>query len=170
MNNEVAHLINQLQLIPHPEGGYFRETYRSDGIIPQNALPQKFAGDRNYQTAIYYLLQSGDFSAFHRINSDELWHFYEGQSLEIFVLKPAQGLHIIRLGKNLNEGEQFQAIVEAGVWFASRPVKSESETYSLVGCTVAPGFDFSDFEMAERAALVREYPQHSEIIEQLTRQ
>ena len=151
----------------HPEGGYFAETYRSAEQVPHAALPDRFGGDRSFSTAIYFLLESHQYSALHRIQADELWHFYTGSPLEVFVIHPASSeLQIIRLGPNPEAGEVFQAVVPAGAWFGSRPVPGAA--YSLVGCTVAPGFDFADFELAERAVLLAEFPQHEELIRQLT--
>ncbi|WP_109673370.1 cupin domain-containing protein [Dyadobacter jejuensis] len=159
--------IQQYQLQPHPEGGHYAEMYRSTGMIDQNALPTHFKGDRAYCTGIYFLLEQGQISAFHRILSDELWHFYAGESLEIYVLDPRyKTKYTIKLGNNPENGEVFQAVVPAGAWFASRPMSNSA--YSLVGCTVAPGFDFEDFEMADRKLLGREFPAHIDLITELT--
>ncbi len=165
--DELKILINRLQLKPHPEGGFYRETYRSQETIDKEALPNRFGGDRSFATAIYFMLTGDNFSAFHRIQSDETWHFYTGQSLTVSIIHPGGQYEEIRLGSNLEQGEVFQAIVPAGVWFGSRLTKHEG--WCLVGCTVAPGFDFADFEMADRAELIREFPQHQQKIEQLTR-
>ena len=162
-----AYFIHHLQLQPHPEGGFFKETYRSTGLISSQSLPG-FNGDRNYSTAIYFLLQQGDFSAFHRIKSDECWHFYEGGALLIHVLDKEGSYSCIRLGKNIHKGELFQFMVSAGNWFASEPALDTD--FTLVGCTVAPGFDFNDFEMANAEVLSKEYPQHRSIIHRLCRQ
>ncbi len=162
----VPQLIDQLALQPHPEGGYFKETYRSDGAIEGN-IASAFPAGRQYSTGIYFLLSGTDFSAFHRIQSDELWHFYEGGPLHIFVLNEQAGLEVITLGRDIAKGEVFQAVVKAGQWFASAPVQQDS--FSLVGCTVAPGFDFRDFDMARRQDLVTAFPQHRALIERLTR-
>ena len=148
--------IAALPLIPHPEGGYYRETYRSPMAV---ALPG-FSGERAVSTAIYFLLPAGEVSAFHRIKSDELWHFYTGQLLTIHGIDPAGGYSTIELGPG-----QPQAVVPAGSWFGA----TVDSGYALVGCTVAPGFDFSDFELASRSALLAQYPQHRPIIERLTK-
>ena len=161
------YFIKHLQLQPHPEGGFFKETYRSDGIITSPCLPASFNGDRNYSTAIYFLLQQDDFSAFHRINSDECWHFYDGDTLLIHVIDEAGKYSCIRLGRKIDEGELFQFVVPANCWFASEPAPGTD--FTLVGCTVSPGFDFSDFEMANGKALVKAYPQHQSLIERLCR-
>lgn len=162
-----SYWIEKFHLLPHPEGGYYAETYRSAECIPHQALPTRFGGDRAFSTGIYFLLESHNFSAFHRIQADEMWHFYAGDALEVFVIDDNTGeLNIIRLGSNPDNGETFQAVVPAGTWFASRPARGSA--YALVGCTVAPGFDFADFEMAARDVLVQQYPQHATLVAELT--
>ena len=150
----------------HPEGGYFTETYRSSEEIPQNALPDRFKSNRSFSTGIYFLLESHHISALHRIQSDEMWHFYTGCTLNVYVIDEEGNLSIIRLGNNPDNGEVFQAVVPAGAWFGSKP--AESNSYSLVGCTVAPGFDFEDFEMKNREELLVMFPQHEEVVKMLT--
>ncbi|GAB4036419.1 cupin domain-containing protein [Spirosoma jeollabukense] len=161
-----AYYANTLNMLPHPEGGYFAETYRSAETISQAALPDRFNGARAFGTAIYFLLERHHISALHRIQSDEIWHFYEGGTLEVSVISPTGELTIIRLGRNPDQNEVFQAVVPAGSWFGSKPAVGTD--FSLVGCTVAPGFDFADFEMADRATLLAEFPQHRSVIETLT--
>jgi predicted cupin superfamily sugar epimerase len=158
--------IQSLNLQPHPEGGYFAETYRSTESTPQSVLPDRFGGARAFGTAIYFLLESHHFSALHRIQADEIWHFYAGGPLEVFVLNPDATLTVIRLGNDPTKGQVFQAMVPAGCWFGSKT--APDTVFSLVGCTVAPGFDFADFEMGNRTALLREFPQHRMVIEMLT--
>jgi predicted cupin superfamily sugar epimerase len=160
---DAAHWIEALQLSPHPEGGYYRVTYTSPLKIAQGALPAGFGGDRVASTAIYFLLAGNDFSAFHRIASDEMWHFYAGSALQILVIGRDGVLSDLRLdGDGL-----FQAVVPAGCWFASRVV--DGSGFALVGCTVAPGFDFADFELAKRDELAGYFPQYRSLIEELTR-
>jgi len=161
-------LIKSLALAPHPEGGYFRETYRSSETIKPAGLPARFKDERNFSTAIYFLIEKNNFSAFHRIHSDELWHFYEGDALEVVEINGKGELISTRLGRNIDQGEVFQYSVKAGNWFASRVL--EGGEFSLVGCTVAPGFDFADFEMAKWEDLVKLFPRHEKIITELTRQ
>ena len=166
-----SYYVQALNMQPHPEGGYFAERYRSTETIPHSGLPRRFDGDRVFSTAIYFLLESHHISALHRIRADEVWHFYAGGPLEVFVIWPTGELTIIRLGNNPEQGEVFQAVVPAGCWFGSKPVVDSTATgtdFSLVGCTVAPGFDFADFEMADQNALLKEYPQHREVIEMLS--
>jgi predicted cupin superfamily sugar epimerase len=162
-----SQLATFLQLQPHPEGGFYKETYRSEGQIAAGCLPPTFRGTRSFATAIYFLLQQGDYSAFHRIRSDECWHFYEGGTLLVHVINKAGKYECIRLGRNLQEGEVFQFVVPAGAWFASEPAPGVA--FSLVGCTVAPGFDFADFEMADAGSLQHDFPQNKLIIERLCR-
>jgi uncharacterized protein len=157
--------IDRLHLQPHPEGGYYRETYRSALTLPHDSL-SGHGGDRPASTAIYFLLAGDEFSAFHRIRSDELWHFYSGSGLAVHVITAAGEYQQLLLGSNAESGEQFQAVVPAGCWFGSSLRSPDS--YALVGCTVAPGFDFADFEMAKRDELIAQYPQHRGIIERLT--
>ena len=164
----VQQLIQQYNLQPHPEGGWYKETYKSTEYISGNTLPERFDGSRSFSTAIYFLLPAEQFSAFHRIQSDELWHFYAGEPLNIYVIDGEGVLSIIKLGNNILDGETMQAVVFAGCWFASRPVNSSG--YSFVGCTVSPGFDFADFELAQADNLMQLYPQHQALIQSLCRQ
>ena len=160
-------LIETFNLQPHPEGGYYTRTYCSDEQIAAVHLPERFTGDRFISTAIYFLLEGKDFSAFHRIKSDELWHFYAGSGLHIYVIHPDGAGEVLKLGSDLENGSLFQQVVKAGCWFASKPV--DENGFAFVGCTVAPGFDFADFEMGEKEALLKEYPQHAPWIKQLCR-
>ena len=167
MHTNAQYWIDHLQLSPHPEGGYYRVTYEADLTIPQAALPSRFHDDRLASTAIYFLLEGKDFSAFHRIASDELWHFYAGSALTVYVIDPAGKESECHLGNRPESGEVFQAVVKAGSWFASR--LRDAKTFALVGCTVAPGFDFADFELAKRSQLTGAFPKHQKLIEELTR-
>lgn len=154
--------IDQLKLKAHPEGGYFTETYRSK----MEAEFEGFEGKRNVSTGIYFLIDQGAFSAFHRIKSDEMWHFYAGDPLIIHMID-ANGRYSSQfLGANIESGECLQFVVPAGVWFASE-VKGNGK-FSLLGCTVAPGFDFTDFELAD-SGLIDENPQHRELLLRLMR-
>ena len=159
-------LIAKYQLQSHPEGGYYLQTYCSSEMIRRDALPNRFKGNRYFSTAIYFLLEGKQFSAFHRIQSDELWHFYTGAALHIFLLYPDGRGEVLKLGDDLANGYSFQQIVPAGCWFASRPAKEDG--FSFVGCTVAPGFDFADFELAKKDILLKEYPAHADWINALS--
>lgn len=159
-------LIRALDLQPHPEGGYYRETYRSDELIPHACLPSRFQGDRHYGTAIYYLLPAGAVSRLHRIASDEVWHFYMGGPFTVVELKPdGSSAHVV-LGPDLASGQRLQHVVKARTWFGAYP--NAGTNYALVGCTVAPGFDFADFEIARREQLTAQYPGEEATIERLT--
>lgn len=161
----VQAIVNRFGLRPHPEGGYFREVYRSEGIIPQTDLPG-YPGDRNFCTSIYFLITSGNFSAFHRIRQDELWHFYSGTALHVHVIDPSGNYTCHTVGNKLDE-EEPQLVVKGGSWFAS--AVRDDNAYAFVGCTVAPGFDFQDFELADREGLTKLFPQHAAVIERFTR-
>jgi predicted cupin superfamily sugar epimerase len=157
-----ADLIKQLDLAPHPEGGWYRETYRSEEVIAAHALPEKFTDSRSFCTAIYFLLEQGDFSALHRIKSDELWHFYAGTPLTIHVITAIGHYQQLILGE-----KDFQTLVPAGSWFGAE-INGDGP-YALVGCTVSPGFDFADFEMGDRNTLLHHFPAHAAIIRRLTK-
>lgn len=162
----VEEIVRRLDLVRHPEGGWFRECYRSHELIPAEALPPRFGGPRSCCTSIYFLLGRGDVSALHRIKSDEIWHFYAGAALTVHVLTP-QGEHReLMLGSDLASGASFQVVAPAGCWFGAEV--SGVGDYALVGCTVAPGFDFADFEMGSRADLLLQYPSHAAIVTRLT--
>lgn len=160
--------IRMLKLHPHPEGGAFRETYRADAHIPAAAVPFACDSVRTLSTAIYFLLEGKDFSAFHRIQSDEIWHFYYGSSLTLHLLSEDGMYSTLSIGpKGDLPPASFQAVIPAGVWFAA--TVDNPASYALVGCTVAPGFEFDDFELGNREALIRQYPGHADIIKRLTR-
>ncbi len=162
-----ALLIEHLDLQPHPEGGFYKEVYRSAECIPTSALADKYIGDRNVCTSIYFMLTSETFSAFHKINQDEIWHFYQGTPIELHIISP-QGEHQkIMIGHAFEKGEIPQVVVPAHHWFAAKVF--EENSFSLVGCTVAPGFDFRDFELAKENQLALVYPQHKKIIKAFTR-
>jgi predicted cupin superfamily sugar epimerase len=171
MNPSAQAYIEALQLSPHPEGGFYKETYRSECTVqPQPATSlnsSQLAPVRSASTGIYFLLERGNFSAFHRIASDEMWHFYAGDALEVLELLETGELVTTHLGPDLAQGETFQHVVKANTWFASRVAPGGA--YALVGCTVAPGFDFSDFQLADRVHLSSQFPKHTEVIAVLTR-
>lgn len=153
-------LIEKLELLPHPEGGWYRETYRS-----AETMTNKNGAKRNVCTAIYFLLEGNDKSHFHRIQSDETWFFHSGEPLEILMIYENQ-LQTIRLGNNILKGEIPQFTVPSKTWFAAR---IETGTgYSLVSCTVAPGFDFADFELAEQEKLSNDFPELKDVIREFT--
>jgi hypothetical protein len=165
---DARHWIEKLRLEPHPEGGYFRQTYRSETVIAREALPSGFTGARTVSTAIYFLLEGKNFSAFHRLRSDEVWHFYAGSPVSVHVIEPDGKYSLITVGNDLDAGEDLQAVVRAGCWFASHV--ADWKSFAVVGCTVAPGFDFEDFEMGKRGELAVRFPEQRELIERLTRE
>ncbi len=165
--------IERLRLERHPEGGWFRETYRSAETLPVAGLPSRFSAPHPASTAIYFLLRGGEFSALHRLEADEVWHFYDGVPLTLHLIAPDGTTSRIRLGAG-----EFQAVVVAGHWFGATldevdetrsGVHIPSGRFALVGCTVAPGFIFDDFELGDRATLLAQFPQHAALITRLTR-
>ncbi len=159
--------VDTLQLQAHEEGGWYREMYRSELRFDQLQLPASFTGDRYACTHIYFLLSKENFSAFHRIRSDELWHFYSGDALVIYEIDPDGQLVEHLLGPDIPSGQSFFTVIRAGSWFASRV--ADGGEYGLVGCTVAPGFDYEDFELADGAKLSAEFPQHASLIRRYCR-
>jgi uncharacterized protein len=167
MKRDAKYWIEKLRLEQHPEGGYFRQTYKAELALGRESLPSEFAGARAASTAIYFLIEGEEFSAFHRLRSDEVWHFYFGDALVVHVIDQDGAHSEILMGGDPEGGEVFQAMVKAGCWFAS--CVRDARGFALVGCTVAPGFEFADFEMARREELMREFPKHRKVIEALTR-
>jgi predicted cupin superfamily sugar epimerase len=160
-------IIALLKLKPHPkEGGFFTETYRAEESIPRSVLPQRYTGPRAFGTSIYYLLAPGTFSAMHRLQSDEIFHFYLGDPVEMLQLSPDGMGKTVVLGSDLQAGMQPQVIVARGIWQGSQLVAGGK--FALLGCTVAPGFDFADYEHARRDDLIRSHPQFREKIAALT--
>ncbi len=166
MNKEAEKIVNALNLTKHPEGGHFSEVYKSEEII-ENGLPDRFIGRHTLYTSIYFLLYENEFSAFHVLKSDEIWHFYKGTTLDIHIINPDGSLRTISLGNNIESGEYFQYCIKAGQYFAAE-VRDKS-SFSLVGCTVSPGFEYSDFELCEKKSLIEMFPHHKEMIERLTK-
>jgi uncharacterized protein len=167
MARTAADWIATLGLAPHPEGGFYRETYRAAETIAADHLPARFGGARACSTAIYFLLGGDQVSALHRIRSDEVWHFYAGSPLTLTLIHPDGRLEAARLGPAPERGEHFQVLVPAGCWYGAEV--EDPAGYALVGGTVAPGFDFADFELADRAALLARFPEHRDVIVRLTR-
>lgn len=156
-NLTAEELAKMLDLKPHPEGGYYRETYRS---------AEKF-GSRSCSTAIYFLLTPGNFSALHRIRSDELWHFYSGDPITV-VEVTSNGAKKTTLGTDIKAGQTPQYVSPAGTWFGS--YLNDGGKWALVGCTVSPGFEFADFEVGKRIELLKSFPNSKKEIEALTRE
>ncbi len=164
--NSIETIVKQLDLKPHPEGGFFKETYRSIGIIKGESLDAGYNGSRNYSTCIYFLLTSDNFSAFHRIKQDEIWHFYDGSPIRLHMITESGRYSEQIIGKDITKGELPQYVVPGGYWFASEVVDKES--YALTGCTVSPGFSFEDFELKPKKELTALFPSHANVIAKLT--
>lgn len=153
-------LIKELGLLPHPEGGYYKETYRSTEVTINCDGNQ-----RSQCTSIFFLLENDNKSHFHRIKSDELWFFHQGNPLEILSFEDGILKRTI-LGNDFSASQQAQAVIPANSWFGSRLLYGEG--YCLVSCTVSPGFDFQDFEMATKQQLLKEFPDYQDIIKEMT--
>jgi hypothetical protein len=151
----------------HPEGGYFSEVFRSNELHRKESLPSRYKGDRHHYSSIYFLLEKNNFSAFHKLKTDEIWHFYSGGRLLIYLIESKDKITKIKLGFDHKSGDKFQALVKKGKWFAAEVENKNS--YSLVGCTLSPGFDFEDFELGDRNKLTKQFPIHKDIIDRLTR-
>ena len=160
MATEAERLVRSLGLEPHPEGGWFREVFRSRERIPAAALPARFGGERSLATSILYLLPAGERSCFHRLRADELWCHHAGGPLRLHLLG-RDGARPLEVG-----GSTPQGLVPHGTWFAAEP----SEGYSMAGCFVSPGFEYADFELAERSALLAEFPGERALILRFTRE
>lgn len=183
MNPETEYIINKLNLIKLvEEGGYYRETYRSDQHIVISdfsdndledniyfySLPENKSSDiRSVSTLIYYLLDGDQFSAFHKVRYDEIWHFYKGSSVSLYVLTDSEKTLNIQIGNDLENNENIQCVIKGNTWFGAEI--NDKSLYSLIGCSVSPGFDFKDFELGERDKLIKIYPQHEYVINRLTR-
>lgn len=168
MNEKAVLIIERLGLLPHPEGGFFKEIYRSEEVLQKQMLPQRFLGERNFSTSIYFLLANENKSHFHKIKSDEIWHFYSGTTLILHMIDSVGNYKCLKVGNDFEKNEIPQAVVPHGVWFAAEV--EDKNSYALVGCTVAPGFDFQDFELAKRENLLALFPMHSEVINKFTMQ
>lgn len=161
-------IIELLQLQPlQQEGGYFNEIYRSGGIIPKEVLPPHYCGSRNFATSIYYLVTPDSFSVLHRILSDEIFHFYLGDPVEMLQLLPDGTGQIITMGSDIQQGMQLQVVVPQGIWQGIR-LKGEGR-FALLGTTVAPGFEYEDYENGFRDRLIHAYPEFEDLIKKYTR-
>ncbi|UCH65208.1 MAG: cupin domain-containing protein [Ignavibacterium sp.] len=167
MNKKAKEYITKLQLNRHPEGGYYKEIYRAGELILPAHLPDRYKTSRAFSTSIYFLLEGNQVSTFHRLKSDELWHFYDGSTLIVYSIDENSELKEIKLGKNSSKGQLFQVQIKHNVWFGAELIDKSS--FALVGCTVAPGFDFEDFELGKRDELIKQFPGHEQIIIKLTR-
>lgn len=166
MKRDYRFLIKVLNLKKHPEGGYYKEVFRTNEKISKQSLPKRYNGDRNLYTSIYFLLEGENISSFHKLKTDEIWHFYYGSRIIIYIIENKNLIKKIKLGHNVKSGDNFQVIIKKGHWFAAEV--EDKKSYSLAGCTMAPGFEFEDFEMGSKKSLIKTYPKHKEIIERLT--
>ena len=163
-----AQWIDKLQLQPHPEGGYYREIYRSEELIAADALPSRYTGSRPFVSLIHFLLKDEQVSKFHRLKSDEIWHFYTGTPVALQLLDNTSGHREVILGADTSEGHTFQTIIRRDTWFGAFMKNTDTSAFALLGCAVAPGFTFDDFELAEREHLLSRFPQYSHLIHRLT--
>jgi predicted cupin superfamily sugar epimerase len=163
MPNTAREWIERLALTEHPEGGWYQEIYRSDDQVLLTATPKTVSKPRAAMTSIYFLLEAPEVSCLHRIDSDELWYWHAGDELRIEVIAPQGTRRTLRLGPEAS----LQVAVEKGCWFGAELPSSQG--WALVSCAVAPGFEFSGFELAERSSLLASYPEHRELILRLTR-
>ena len=164
----IENLKQLLNLKPLPEeGGFYAETYRSDEKLARAALPTRYTGDRHFGTAIYFLLTPDTFSAMHRLASDEVYHFYLGDPVELLCLGEDGSGEIVTIGTDFERGMRPQFTVPRRTWQGSR--LRPGGKFALLGTTMAPGFEFADFTLGSRAALVDRYPRFREAIRQLTR-
>ena len=169
MNNlDFNYWINKLNLQKHPEGGFFKEVYRSSEILNHSFLPERYSTDRTFCTSIYFLLTSEEPSHFHKLHSDEIWNFYYGNTISLHLIDSEGEYRLKKLGMNFEDGENFQIIVPKYSWFGASIDKNNS--YGLVGCTLAPGFEYDDFELISRQKLLELYPKYQDIIIKLTRE
>lgn len=160
------HWIDKLNLSEHIEGGFFREVYRSHDVLQKSSLPERFKGDRVLSTSIYYLVTGKNPSKFHKVMADEIWHFFYGSSLRIHLIDKAGKYDVLKLGLNIDLGEEPTVVVPHQVWMAAEVVDAES--YGLVGCTTAPGFEYEDFIMADIEDLLNIAPEKSDLILKFT--
>jgi len=167
MSPKAQTYIEKLQLKPHPEGGYYKEIYRAGEMILPEQLPKRYKSARNFSTSIYFLLEGNQVSNFHKLKSDEQWHFYDGSGIILYVIEEGGNLNKVLLGRNINRGESLQTVIKHNSWFAAE--LSNKTSFALIGCTVAPGFDFNDFELGKRNDLIKSFPQFRELIYKLTK-
>lgn len=164
MNSKARYYIDKLELQKHPEGGFYREIYRAGEMFFTETIPAKKLNKKNISTSIYFLLTGRDKSLFHRLKSDEIWHFYDGCDVKIYIIDIDGNLSEVQLGRSR---EVFQFVIPKNSWFAAE--LTDKSSFALVGCTVSPGFDFKDFELADRNKLLKKYSEHEKLIKQFTK-
>ncbi|KAA0209988.1 MAG: cupin domain-containing protein [Ignavibacteriaceae bacterium] len=166
MSRNADYWIERFNMLPHPEGGYFKEVYRSREFVQREHLPERYDGERNFVTSIYFLLDKTQTSKFHRLKSDEIWYHLDGNGALVHIIYPDGKRNTIKLGYDYDKGEHLQAVIPMGSWFGAEV--TDKAGYCLVGCAVAPGFNFNDFELAKRENLLNEFPDYADIINKLT--
>ncbi len=158
--------INNLDLQAHPEGGFYKEIYRSNEFVENINLPDRFETKHSFFTSIYFLLNQNQISAFHKLQADEIWYYHKGSALVIHIISPEGNYHKVILGLKLKSGENPQVVIPHNHWFSAELLNKS--TYSLISCSVSPGFEFSDFELGKREQLLSEYPLHKNLIKKMT--
>lgn len=164
--NDATFWVDKLGLLPHPEGGFYKEMYRSNEQLKAEGLPKRFVGNRSCITSIYFLIKSGYPSHFHRIKSDEIWYFHHGSPITLHLIDAAGNYEAKILGNLQAEVDSFQLCIAAETWFAAEV--TDNDAYALVSCAVAPGFDFQDFELAKAEQLKRICIAQTALIDRLT--
>ena len=164
--DEAEKIIKILELKPHPEGGYFSEVYRCEELIERSNLPPRYSQNHSHSTSIYFLLNKNDKSHFHKLLSDEIWHFYSGSTIVLYCIDVDGNFSKLRLGINFEKTELPQIVIKRNTWFAAEV--EDKNSYSLIGCTVSPGFEFTDFELGAQEKLLQQFPQHAELIKLFT--
>ncbi len=166
MSTTAAELISTLDLARHPEGGWFREIYRTPFTVDAESLPERFAGSRGLSATIHYLLERGDASHLHRLHSDEQWLHLDGGTLEISVIDETGNLTVHHLGTDIDAGESLHTLVPAGCWFGAEI--EGSSPWALVACITSPAFEYEDFELGHRDLLLAQFPEHADLVRRLT--
>jgi len=167
MNEKAKYYIDKLKLKKHPEGGYYNEIYSAGEIIEADVLPVRYEGARVFSTSIFFLLEGEQISSLHKLKSDEIWHFYDGSTINIYIISSNGKLEKRTLGRKLENDEVIQTVIEKDNWFGAD--LSDKNSYGLIGCTVAPGFDFDDFEIGKREELLKKFPDQKDIILNITK-
>ncbi len=163
--DKIRRLLDKFNMKVHPEGGYFGDGFRSTEFLRSDQLPKRYSGPRNVYSSIYFMVTKDRPSRFHRLKTDEIWHFYSGDTLTLHLIHDHGKYECIELG-NREEHERFQFLAPKNTWLAAGC--NGKEGYSLMGCSLAPGFEYDDFELADKEQLLKEYPQIEAIISEFT--